>query len=120
MIRTPVKAAPIPGVVLFRRLLPLGSVDKVPQRHSEEREARRGNLYFHRRAEIAPTAIATIFLAVFCSIIYFFFVKEYKGAFATASRCGPWIPMALLFGAGRGSYHADRFVLEINARQGVI
>ena len=65
-------------------------------------------------------AIAMIFLAVFYSIIYFFFVKEYTGAFEAASRCGRWIPMTLFLGAGRGSYRADRFVLEIDARQGVI
>jgi len=33
----------------------LGSVEKVPHRHCEEREARRGNLDFHSRAEIATT-----------------------------------------------------------------
>ncbi len=49
-------------------------------------------------------AIATnvvIFLGVFCGIVYFFFSKEHKGAFGSASRFGIWILM-ITFGASFG------------------
>lgn len=42
-----------------------------------------------------------VFLGVFCGIIYFFFSKEHKGAFGTASRFGIWILM-ITFGASFG------------------
>lgn len=42
-----------------------------------------------------------IFLGVFCGLIYFFFSKEHKGIFGTASRVGIWVLM-LTFGASFG------------------
>ena len=42
-----------------------------------------------------------IFLGVFCGLIYFFFSKEHKGAFGTASRMGIWVLM-ITFGASFG------------------
>jgi len=42
-----------------------------------------------------------VFLGVFCGLIYFFFSKEHKGAFGTASRVGIWILM-VTFGASFG------------------
>jgi len=42
-----------------------------------------------------------VFLGVFCGIVYFFFSKEHKGAFGTASRVGIYVLM-VTFGAGFG------------------
>jgi hypothetical protein len=42
-----------------------------------------------------------IFAGVFCGLIYFFFSKEHKGLFGTASRLGIWILM-ITFGASFG------------------
>lgn len=42
-----------------------------------------------------------IFIGVVCGLIYFFFSKEHKGAFGTASRMGIWVLM-LTFGASFG------------------
>ncbi len=42
-----------------------------------------------------------IFIGVFCGLIYFFFSKEHKGVFGTASRLGIWVLM-LTFGASFG------------------
>jgi len=42
-----------------------------------------------------------IFIGVFCGIIYFFFSKEHKGFFGTASKVGIWVLM-ITFGASFG------------------
>ncbi len=42
-----------------------------------------------------------IFIGVFCGLIYFFFSKEHKGIFGTASRVGIWVLM-ITFGASFG------------------
>jgi hypothetical protein len=42
-----------------------------------------------------------IFIGVFCGLIYFFFSKEHKGVFGTASRVGIWVLM-ITFGASFG------------------
>jgi len=42
-----------------------------------------------------------IFICVFCGLIYFFFSKEHKGIFGTASRVGIWVLM-ITFGASFG------------------
>ncbi len=50
---------------------------------------------------VAILANFTIFLGVFCGLIYFFFSREHKGWFGKASRVGIWILM-ITFGASFG------------------
>jgi len=50
---------------------------------------------------IAILTNITIFLGVLCGLIYFFFSKEHKGVFGTASRFGIWVLM-VTFGASFG------------------
>ncbi len=42
-----------------------------------------------------------VFIGVFCGLVYFFFSKEHKGFFGTASRVGVWVLM-ITFGASFG------------------
>jgi len=57
-----------------------------------------------------------IFIGVFCGLIYFFFSKEHKGAFGTASRIGVWILM-ITFGAGFGYTVMARISLLVGRMQ---
>lgn len=57
-----------------------------------------------------------IFVGVFCGLIYFFFSKEHKGAFGTASRIGVWILM-ITFGAGFGYTVMARISLLVGRMQ---
>ncbi len=50
---------------------------------------------------IAMLSNILVALGVFCGIVYFFFSKEHKGAFGTASRFGIWVLM-ITFGASFG------------------
>lgn len=57
-----------------------------------------------------------IFLGVFCGLIYFFFSKEHKGAFGTASKIGIYILM-ITFGAGFGYTVMARISLLLGRMQ---
>ena len=57
-----------------------------------------------------------IFVGVFCGLIYFFFSKEHKGAFGTASRIGVWVLM-VTFGAGFGYTVMARISLLVGRMQ---
>jgi hypothetical protein len=57
-----------------------------------------------------------IFIGVFCGLIYFFFSKEHKGAFGTASRIGVWVLM-ITFGAGFGYTVMARISLLVGRMQ---
>jgi hypothetical protein len=50
---------------------------------------------------VAIVSNILIVLGVFCGIVYFFFSKEHRGAFGTASRFGIWVLM-ITFGASFG------------------
>jgi len=57
-----------------------------------------------------------VFFGVFCGIVYFFFSKEHKGAFGTASRVGIYVLM-VTFGAGFGYTVMARISLLVGRMQ---
>ncbi len=64
----------------------------------------------------ATLANLVIFLGVFCGLVYFFFSKEHKGAFGTASKIGIFILM-ITFGAGFGYTVMARISLLLGRMQ---